>query len=605
MSLELGKKVVVIFPTKRIARVIEAKIPELLPKQQPKIAVIWPNSGLCAKLGPIPHLKFQFKKNCSICEHLDKPEKCKFQNLLLNDFDVYCLTYDKLRALLASPSPESEKLLKKLLDCDVFIFDEFTKAVIGNVPTIDVVASIDEGNKQKRKRMSEYLRSTFPEYSESLDGVLSELWTTIMKFLTQFENVKRSGVYKNNVIVQLSEDERKSLFYNGWRKITQLTWNQKNTTKLQNVFLALLAKEIVVSCENGTVRVTPRLKDALNYIRKFCSTIGGEKAIFVVDSYQPQVDFIEVFSRITNHELWGPEGDPLRTNYQQLIISDRAHWGAWNFFRDKMLQMKTKSFIKSVLEDFLPSQIMVVTTNRKMADIVSQWNPPKDLRVTWFRSDWMRGVPVEGRRIMICVGGPYIPRKAYDASAKSFRIESFAKDLELLDDDARTLEISRLLRLDDTKSEFINSIGRVKDPEGKERSVVFTLGMQKYEVDILLKQDAPVSKPNLIRPFRKGGMLRDGVWIAKLWLDRFYYCYPYINVKDLPLIARIIRCTRNKAHIRASEIVPGITDVIVEKAKQYEDILHVYNVKIVEKRGGVSFCWVNMSLDHFSHRWST
>lgn len=196
---------------------------------------------------------------------------------------------------------------------------------------------------------------------------------------------------------------------------------------------------------------------------------------------------------------------------------------------------------------------------------------------------------------MICVGGPFVPKKSYDASARSFRIESFAKDLELLDDDAKTAAISRLLRLDDTRSELINATGRVKDPRGKERSIVFTLGMQGHEVGLLLKQDAPVSKPNLTRPFRYGGMLRDGKWIAKLWLNDSI-C---LDLKDLPLVARIISRTRNKLRIRASEIVPGMTSVVVETARKYRYELHRYKVEIVEKRGGVSFCVNYVTMDHF------
>lgn len=140
VSLELGKRVVLVFPTKRIAKAIKTIIPELLPEKQPMIAIIWPNSELCRKCNPTLPLKFQLKKDCSICEYVHQPEKCTYQNLVLYDFDIYCLTYDKLQALLVSSSPESEKLLKKLLDCDVFILDEFTKAVIRDVLTVTVVA---------------------------------------------------------------------------------------------------------------------------------------------------------------------------------------------------------------------------------------------------------------------------------------------------------------------------------------------------------------------------------------------------------------------------------------------------------------------------------
>lgn len=214
----------------------------------------------------------------------------------------------------------------------------------------------------------------------------------------------------------------------------------------------------------------------------------------------------------------------------------------------------------------------------------------------------MRGVSVEDRRIMICVGGPYIPKDAYVASSHSFNIEDFAADLENLSDEDRLLAISKLLRLDDTRSEFINSIGRCKDPRGEQRSIVFLLGLLRSEVDILMKQNVPVSKPYIVQPLRKGGMLRDGVFLARLWLDTRYDYWPYyfeITIPNLPLLAWILSRTANTPNVRASEIVPHLTSEVIETAKRYEHVLRWYNIKLEEKQGGINFCAIRMTLDHF------
>ena len=604
-SCESGKRVVVFSPTVRILRQVEEEIPKIT-SPAPRIAPILSNPELCTKVQPNPKLKFQFKHNCKNCEYRGKPQQCVFQDLIMNEFDVYCLTYSKLQALQKSTSEDAKLLLEKLRKCEVFIFDEFT-TVIGAVPTIEMVKIDYESNVI---RMGKNIRATFKEEFERSDKIMSEdiaeIGSALFKesdfwgihidlFLAKFEDIKQSGIYKNFVVDFLPEDEMKSIFHYGWSKITKLTNEGRNTAELQEVFLMAFAEEVIVTCEDGVVKLTPRLEDALGYISEFCKKLGEEKSLFIVDSYQPSVSFDSVFTRPVKHELWGETGDPLGTNEKQLVVCDTAHWGALDFLRDKKLQRKVRLFVNGILAEFLPEQVLIVTTNKKMAGIISQWHLPKDVRVTWFRSDWMRGVSVEDRRIMICVGGPYIPKKAYDASARSFRIESFAEDLELLDDDAKTVAISRLLRLDDTRSEFINSIGRVKDPRGKERSVVFTLGMQGHEVGLLLRQDAPISQPNLTRPFRYGGMHRDGLWIAKLWLNDSIH----INLRDLPLVARIISRTRSKLRIRASEIVPGMTAVVVETAKRYRYELQHYKVAIVEKRGGVSFCVNYFTPDHF------
>lgn len=148
VSLQLGRKVVVIYPTKRIAREIEKKIPELLPDREPRIAIVWPNSELCRKCDPKLKIKFQLKKDCTICEQRGKPGNCLFQNLILNDFDLYCLTYDKLKALRESSSPESEKLWKKLQSCDVRILDEFGKGVFRDVPTTVLITPSEDDSDE-------------------------------------------------------------------------------------------------------------------------------------------------------------------------------------------------------------------------------------------------------------------------------------------------------------------------------------------------------------------------------------------------------------------------------------------------------------------------
>lgn len=158
VSLKLGKTVVVIYPTKRIAKEIETKVSQLLPGLQPRIAVIWPNSELCRKCDPKLPLKFQLKKDCSICEHSGRSEDCPFQRLILNDFNLILLTYDKLRALLASSSPESAKLLKKLQEYDVFIFDEYQSALGRGIQTIEIVTPDENGNVT---RMNDRLKTHF------------------------------------------------------------------------------------------------------------------------------------------------------------------------------------------------------------------------------------------------------------------------------------------------------------------------------------------------------------------------------------------------------------------------------------------------------------
>lgn len=82
-----------------------------------------------------------------------------------------------------------------------------------------------------------------------------------------------------------------------------------------------------------------------------------------------------------------------------------------------------------------------------MARIIANWNLPNEARVTWFRSDLMRGVPVENRKIMVCVGGPYLRKDAYVPESRSFKFEDIVASAQNLTDEEKTLKIAQLLRI--------------------------------------------------------------------------------------------------------------------------------------------------------------
>lgn len=200
----------------------------------------------------------------------------------------------------------------------------------------------------------------------------------------------------------------------------------------------------------------------------------------------------------------------------------------------------------------------------KMAKMIAVWNLPAGLKMTWFRSDLMRGVQAENRNVMVCIGGPYLPKNAYVPESQSFDFEDLVKKTASMTDGEKAMKISPLLKLDDTCSEFVNSIGRVKDPQGEQRSVVFTLGMTSVDVMAMLRQNRAfgVSIPYVVKPYGGGGFMRDSVSIAKIWLaeikedDILVVRYLYQSIVDfLPVLGRIIRMTQEKNEIRASEVI--------------------------------------------------
>jgi hypothetical protein len=201
----------------------------------------------------------------------------------------------------------------------------------------------------------------------------------------------------------------------------------------------------------------------------------------------------------------------------------------------------------------------------------------------------MRGIPIENRRVMICIGGPYLPKTSYFSEAESFNFEDLVKELEVLSVEKKTERIAQILKIDDTKSEFVNAIGRVKDPKAQERSIVFTLGIQRKDVSSLLVQNGPeISKPYVTQPCLKGGFRKEALTIAKLWTQEIHTISSQ-NVKDISIIARIIRIVKNKQLARVSEIIPGKTRKVLIAARRNYAIMQSYGIRLFRKKGGFIF----------------
>jgi hypothetical protein len=172
---------------------IEIKIPEIS-QIKPRIGSIRSNPELCRKLNPNLKIKFQFKSNCWNCEHNTR-ENCSLQRLLVEAYDVYLLTYDKLLAMQTADSKETRKLLKRISDCDVFIFDEFTTSVLRNIPTV-IIKKTDENGQVIRLR--HLLNKTFEaskDVEDKFSGILQDI---IDDLLNECENIDGSKVISNS-----------------------------------------------------------------------------------------------------------------------------------------------------------------------------------------------------------------------------------------------------------------------------------------------------------------------------------------------------------------------------------------------------------------------
>ncbi|NLE03789.1 MAG: hypothetical protein GX638_03165, partial [Crenarchaeota archaeon] len=445
------------------------RLPKLL-GYTPLMTVIGSNPELCQEIEKTD-VAFQYREDCRECKHND-PDQCAFQSLMIGDFDLVGLSYDKLKALQTNSETYAAKnILGKLQAADVIILDEFSAATTPQIKPVTLATKDKEGNTHL---LFDDLVKLFPNPS---------LWSfTLLYFVKKFSAYK-SGVYPNDAVAELDPGEgaEKRAFSLGWNAIIKMTKAKGSsiTRPLQDAFLAMFARKVVITSQEGNTILTPVVEDALWYLKQFVSTLKSDRRIFVIDAYEPTVNFQSLFGNVDT-QLWGPKGDPLGTNAKQLIICDTATWNSQNFTRDRKLQEKYRLIIQRIAVLFSPDRIMIVSTSSDMTKIVNTWNLPKGIKNTYFRSEEMRGVPVEGKDIVILLNGPFIPLHAYDATAKSLNIENYITESDgLIFEEERDVFLPRLLWLDSIRGEFINTIGRVKDPNGQKRSLVFCLGMQK------------------------------------------------------------------------------------------------------------------------------
>ena len=150
-------------------------------------------------------------------------------------------------------------------------------------------------------------------------------------------------------------------------------------------------------------------------------------------------------------------------------------------------------------------------------------------------------------------------------------------------------ELKQKYSKSDMKSEFINLIGRIKDPEGEVPSTIIACGLTIDEVKKFVEQKEvpqPYVLPVLVQPATP----------EKFYLThRLFWQTPrerWINIQeDLPLLVQIIIKCKEKGKVRGGKVIEGQTERVQRVAKEYSDILENYNIKIKPSKRGISLLY--------------
>jgi len=515
---------------------------------------------------------------------------CAYQTVMqmLSNYDVIFITYDKLSAMLLNTEAEAREFIEMLiLEFDIIFFDEISTLVQSSplsITMFEQVEKLDEdGNKFTDIYYEDFCNQLFIELSrlekppDIFNGSSFETYTSrtfeelkliTNKFIERFDRFIREKRFSGDfdevtcwkVENFLLEDKDINLeefrnkffaFYSLLSNYTKRT-NEKLSSLLQMIILlqsdtwwlqSVPTKNDIEKKLNASFVTSPKITKMTGFVQRLNE---AKKKIIFTDATMPLVNLEKVFNIELEKFI---VGDPRNTCDKQIIIPYNRTYSVidlfrlnWDGKRSKIndIQQELIDMINEVCRVHGTENVLVVLPNShsslfmlnkfKKSGLV-----PKDLKYTWYRSSMTIGVE-RNERVMITVCQPSPPKYS------SLWLANYYIEQGLFEDYDEELAISanalsRELEKMNEHQAFYQTIGRVKDPEAKKRSVVYTFGMSYHRVkEILGYGDKDVPYPHVVDtrfiPEIKNYLTKIGYVWSKfgLIIDRnFIKIYNYIK----------------------------------------------------------------------------
>lgn len=583
-ACELGQKTVIVAP---YIEIFDKTVQEVIDsfKKKPKVARIAKNEDICRKvserIGSNPALKslpFHFRPSCKNCKY-NNPESCKLQEILASDWDVLGLTYAKLRTLCISQSATALDLLTKIKLPDNLILDEFVTGIIVASPSVEIL----EPHAYLQNEFDYELRIFKGLKNDSIEAMF---WPAIAVFAQDAEaegknlREREHKVYANPIKRDCGtffEDN----FAECWNLIEHLVLEGRDTKVLQELLQIVASDTFFIIKKDGKVSIKPVLNlddisRGSSYLKSFALIFFSKgKLVALVDACLPDLDLKHSLGLDVETFQWG---DPLNTNQSQLVICDTRKIGEIDFFKSMKLQAELKKTITALSELHGANTILLATQNKDMWKVIEVWRNkgdiPEEIMTTYYRSDISRGfTPDRKRRNLILIGAPYLPKEAYLP-------ETYISA-------GQALDLQTAYKKSDMKSAFINLIGRVKDPRGIDKSIVYAIGITSREVRAFVTQE-DVRAPLIFEFLVKGADSLDFEQAARSFLHCEEPRTGWKSLeKDLPVLTRILRvCRTTDEEHTLSEILPKDTRRVQEFVENYPDVFEQFNIKIIKEPRG-------------------
>lgn len=477
---------------------------------------------------------------------------CAFTSLYNNiqDLDVVFITYAKLFAIMANFTEESVQLQQELYDSfDVILLDEISHLTNSSPLNLKLLRSeMDVTDLSPMTRLSMYKENIFYKLAYELDKMVSFFMTTkesattkrieeyINAFIEQFEYMISAPVIEQrtqvmrNFLPQPDIDYLYDNFGKFHSLIEKVAIESNITVNTVEAVLLLLKESFWILSSIPTkfhpidisFIVKPATAEVKRFVRQFDQ--HANKQVVITDATFPYVGMTDFF-RLQFEEY--KVGDPRLTNASQLVIADSRNVNIIDLFfskeKSEPYQKSLVDFINMIAKAHDPKDIMIVTPNRKSAFWLYSKRKSKEIpeiQMTWYRSDATIGVESD-KRILITICPPHPPRGSNDWLAYYFKQDGLFLDMPAEVLGAKLCDTS-------AKIAFYQTIGRGKDPEVQERSVVYCWGISGGRQNIgeinvetvmdLMTFDDDVPVPESFTPSHPIARTDLITTIGKLWI---------------------------------------------------------------------------------------
>ncbi|MCD4821797.1 MAG: hypothetical protein K8R11_06970 [Methanococcoides sp.] len=528
-SLLRNLKFLIVVPTNKIIKdTILGNVRRLSQKENPNIIHI-PSNFECILnkekieeneyLSCLPYLPLP--NGCGDeCKHYDK---CSVTKIFRDeDYDGIAITYHKLVATMKTaklyPESNASEILDKLFASDIVIFDEAHNLAFDEVMSLDMTNNHDFGYAQYimrklNKSKGEYknLRKLIFNYIQIIKNkdVLEQ-----KKLLNTHVDDKEYSSYSKNQSCTIPNPKKNIAFidrntkpyYNRKTDKYEISETEigKKSSKILQELISLIDchKSLKISTEDisfiiniinivKTDKITlhsQKIKNKNTYdtltdictvneeylsvISEFLKTKQFDKKskIIVTSATFTYFNYSGLFKSGTDIHKYN-FGDPLNTNDKLTILCDTKSYSAFGRNSTYNCRIEIQTRCKQIMNLHGSNNCLIICRN--ISEYIywkDYWEnysedgkkPKYTPQVTYYRAPDVMGVDSE-KRVCILIGLGHLPAHACDPMRDS-------------------AEKAQVAREEMMHIEVFQALSRVKDPNGKEKSIVFALGCVERDI---------------------------------------------------------------------------------------------------------------------------